>query len=222
MSKRVAWSYSGLAAYETCPLRYYLTKVSKQVVEPQSKAMIEGNRVHKSLENAVNGKFPLPTDLSHVQPVVDMLRLAKGVKHTEMKFGLTADYKPTTFFAKDVWFRGVIDLAIVTEKAAALVDWKTGKVKADEDQLKLFAMAGFSLWPHVEHVHTKYVWLGHKETTSNKFDREDVIAIKEEFEPRVARMDESMATNEWPARPSGLCREWCPVGKKLCAHCGKD
>lgn len=36
-------------------------------------------------------------------------------KHTELKLGVTKDWKKTTFFAKDVYFRGIVDLVLEIE-----------------------------------------------------------------------------------------------------------
>jgi hypothetical protein len=36
-------------------------------------------------------------------------------RHTELKLGVTKDWKKTTFFANDVYFRGIVDLAIEIE-----------------------------------------------------------------------------------------------------------
>lgn len=222
MPNVIPWSYSSLNAFETCPRRFYLTRISKEVTEPQTAATVEGNRVHKALEHAVKGTAPLPPTLAKHQPMVDRLRSAKGHKFPEVKFGITSDGRATTFFAKDVWLRGVIDLAIVTAGSAAVIDYKTGKVKEDGDQLKLFAMAGFAQWPHVQTIHTNYLWLSAGSTTARRFEREELPAIRAEFEPRIERMERAQEMDNWPPRPSGLCRNWCPVGKRLCAHCGKD
>jgi ATP-dependent helicase/DNAse subunit B len=51
--------------------------------------------------------------------------------YTELRLGVTRDWKPTKFFASDVWFRGVIDCLIVLENGDCLViDWKYGAVQA--------------------------------------------------------------------------------------------
>ncbi len=47
--------------------------------------------------------------------------------YTEVKVGITKDYKPTEFFSKDVYYRGVLDLVILLECLDAIViDHKTG------------------------------------------------------------------------------------------------
>lgn len=47
--------------------------------------------------------------------------------YTEVRLGVTRDWKATKFFASDVWFRGVVDFVIVLENGDALIiDWKYG------------------------------------------------------------------------------------------------
>lgn len=216
----IPWSYSTLSAYETCPKRFYLTRISKQVSEPQTQATMWGNEVHQALEKAVQGSQALAARFSEYQPIVDRIRATEGQKHTESKFALTASFKPTTFFAKDAWFRGVIDLNIVRPTLAITLDYKTGKVKTDGDQLKLFAATTFAQFPFVERVKTGYVWLAANKITTEQFTKEDVPRIWQEFTPRIRRMEESLSADHWPPKPSGLCKNWCPVGKKLCDFCG--
>lgn len=120
----VPWSYSSLSAFETCPRRYFLTRISKEVKEPQTEATLWGNTVHKALELAVAGSKPLGANFTQYQPIVDRLRATKGKKFTEQKFGLTSSFRPTEFFGKDVWFRGVLDLVITTPKVGIVTDYK--------------------------------------------------------------------------------------------------
>ena len=214
------WSYSSLTAYETCPRRFYLTRISKQVSEPQTEATQHGNEVHRALEKYVGGKADLPEKYDEYRPIADKLRSSPGKKLLEFKFGLTKTLQPTEFFGKDVWVRGVLDVAVLTPKQAVVLDYKTGKRKLDTDQLKLFAGAAFSLWPYAERVKTGYIWLQSKLIDTEVFRPEHKVAIFQEFAARVHRMEESEKSDSWPAKPSGLCRNWCPVGRSLCEHCG--
>jgi CRISPR/Cas system-associated exonuclease Cas4 (RecB family) len=216
----VPWSHSSLSSFETCPRRHKILRVDKLVVEPQSDALTFGNKVHKELELAVKGEKGLSMGFTSYQPLVEKLRAAPGVKHTEQRFGLTQDFKPTTFFGKDVWVRGVLDLSIVQPKRASIIDYKTGKPKVDADQLRMFAGAAFSLYPHVEEVTTAYLWLGYNKMDREVFRREDMPPIWADFSSRVYRMEQAFEHDKFPPKPSGLCRQWCPVGKKHCEHCG--
>lgn len=217
----VPWSYSRLTAFETCPRRFYLTSIAKVVKEEQTQATLHGNEVHKALELYVGGKAALPTKYASYKPIADKIRMAPGTKHLEYKFGLTKMLQPTTFFADDVWCRGVLDVGVVREKSATALDWKTGKRKLDSQQLKLFAGASFALWPHIQTVKTGFIWLPTNQMDTEVFTRDQMKPIFQEFAIRVHRMELAEKNDDWPANPSGLCREWCPVGRSLCEHCGK-
>lgn len=222
-AKVLPFSISSLNAFETCPRRFYLTRIAKVVAEPQTQATIHGNEVHKALELAVNGTQGLPAKYRQYQPIVSKVLSMPGTKETERKFALTASFKPTSFFAKDAWSRGVIDLTItnpVTKTAVAL-DWKTGKPKSDPSQLKLTAAVLFAEKPWLEKVKTGYVWLAHNKVDSCSYVRNEAPGIWQEFLPRVARLTRSAENADFPPRPSGLCREWCPVGRTHCEFCGQ-
>jgi membrane peptidoglycan carboxypeptidase len=216
------WSYSSLTSYETCPRRHQLIKVLKVVTEPPSDAMTFGNKVHKELELATKGEKGLSIGFQNYQPIIDRLRAAPGRKLIEYKFGLTKAFKPTTFFGSDVWVRGVFDYGTVTAKKATILDHKTGSPKFVMDQLKLFAGATLQLFPTVEEVNTGYLWLGYNKVDSATFVRGDEAEIWADFSSRVYRMERSFESGDFPPRPSGLCKDWCPVGKKHCEFCGKD
>lgn len=199
-----------------------MTKIAKVVSEPQTDATKNGNDVHRALEKAVKGDEGLGHKYAQYQPLVTRIRSASGEKQTEYKFGLTSSFKPTTFFANDVWVRGVIDLAILRSKSAIVLDYKTGKPKTDDDQLSLFAAVSFARFPNIEEVHTGYAWLGHNKLVTSVYKREESPLIWQGFVGRVKRMEHAAMSGDFPPKPSGLCREWCPVGKKNCEFCGKD
>lgn len=211
----VPWSYSSLSSYESCPKRFNLVKITKEVTERAHAANDWGNQVHKALELAVKDGAPLQTGFTQYAPLVKKIRDTEGRKFTEQRFGITKAFQPTEFFAKDVWFRGVLDLQIVRPTVAHTWDYKTGKVKTDGDQLKLFAAATFAQHPYVEKVKTAYLWLQHNKISAETYTKEDVPIIWQEFLPRVRRMEIALEKNNWPPNPSGLCG-WCPVGRSRC------
>jgi hypothetical protein len=210
-----------LSAFETCPRRFKLTRITKEVREPQSEAMTHGNEVHKALENHINGAASLPDKYKGYQPIVDKIKAVPGNRLVEFKFALTSSFKPTTFFAPDAWVRGVIDFGLVTPTQAVVLDWKTGKPKDDADQLKLFAAAAFAQYPYVGTVKTGYVWLAHNKIDSQTFEKADVAEIWQEFLPRVVRLTKAAENDNFPPKPSGLCGKWCPVSHKQCEFSGR-
>ena len=125
-----------------------------------------------------------------------------------------------SWMAKDAWCRCVVDAGVLGSKKGALLDWKTGKKKEDSDQLKLFAAVAFSHYPWLETVSTGFVWLKDGSITKEVFTRDHVPGIWDEFNVRVNRLYAAYDNNTWQAKPSGLCRSWCPVGKANCEFCG--
>lgn len=221
MATVAPWSYSSLTAFEQCPRRYKLTRIDKTVSEPPTTATTHGNEVHKALELAVRDTTALPDKFKQYTPLVEMVRNSPGVKKTETKFGLTRSFTPTDFWAKDVWVRGVLDLAILQSESAIVLDWKTGKPKVDSDQLKLFAAATLALYPRISTVKTGYAWLTHNRLDTETHHRGDEVEIWKQFIPRVQRVDEALSSGKYPPKPSGLCRAWCPVPRSMCEFSGK-
>lgn len=213
MSKPFAWSHSRLNAFETCPHRFLKTSLEKAVVEKQSEQQLWGNRVHKGLEDRIKSRKPLDDALKKYEPVAQVIeRHGQGKKvEAEKKLGLTKDLRETTYFSKDIWLRGIIDVTIEHKGTVFVGDYKTGKKKHDSDQLKLSAGMIFATRPWVDKVATGFVWLKEGGVTSEKFTRDDVPMIWGEFIPRAARMEEAIKDQNFPKRPSNLCREWCPV-----------
>lgn len=223
MSKQQAWSYSSLTAYETCPWRYYLTKVAKTVVEPQTDATLWGNRVHKAFEHRIGDGLPFTDELSHYEPIAQtILTRAKGkTVATEQKIALNNSFREVKYFDKSVWLRAVLDLSIERGTKATIIDYKTGKKVHDTQQLQLSAAVYFATRPWIDEITNVFIWLKTGEISKEKFVKEDAPGIWNEFIPRVNRLQQSIDLDKFPKRPSGLCRAWCPVGKAKCEHCGE-
>jgi len=227
MSSKVkfAWSYSSLTAFETCPRRFYLTRVAKTVREPESEHLRWGNEVHKAFEECIKGEAVSHPDwFKRWKGICDVVRRhgAAGAEvHTELSLAITEKFKPCDWFADDVWCRGKLDLIVIKGDMAIVFDWKTGKRKNNSDQLALFAALTFIHFPHVKTVLATFVWLKTGEQDSIVFKREQESDIWARFLPRVERMRKAYENGVWPAVPSGLCAKWCPVPSNVCPHSGQ-
>ncbi len=219
---KIAWSYSVLTSFESCAWRHYILRVSKQVVEKKSEHQVWGERVHKAFEHRILKKTPMPAGMEAYEKYVTPLESHPGELVAEQKMALNAAFEPVTWFAKDVWVRGITDVTKFSESGtrAFIGDWKTGRPDPDSAQLRLTAVMTMHQRPEVEQVTNAFVWLKTGTITREAFTRDQIPSIWQGFAPRVARLEHAMATNQWPKKPSGLCRNWCPVGKALCEHCG--
>ena len=227
-----AWSYSALTSYETCPRRHYETRVAKTVREAESSAILIGNAAHKVLELRVKTGCPIPATLQVTsaenvtteqstegwEPLMARILQAPGEFFTERQIALNRSFQEVPWFDKDVWVRGVVDLGAINGEKAMAIDHKTGKRKPDSDQLMLFAALMMHVWPKLQKVVTGFLWLKSRQLDQETYVRDQLPEIWDNFLPRVARLEAAHKDNVWDPRPSGLCKNWCPV--KTCEFCG--
>lgn len=221
--KPFSWSYSALTTYEQCPKKYFHLYVAKDVKDSDSSFSADGKVIHDALKNRVISGTPLPLNLRHLESTAVKFATAPGEKHGEMKLALTREFVPCDFFSPKVFVRAVIDLTIIQDgkpdqegKTAIVVDYKTGKVKDDPTQIGLNA-AVLSRWmPEVNLFKTIYVWLQSEQLTPKTYTFSMLPAVWTNLLPRVAKIEEARKTTTFPAKPSPLCKGWCPV--KSCPH----
>jgi len=226
--KPFAWSYTALQDYETCPHAYAAKRVYKTVKDEMSPEGLWGNEVHKKLEQRLVHKTPLPADMPFEKwaTVIERSIEPGDELKCEMQLALNREFKPTGWFAKDAWCRGIVDVMLIKENGATayVYDWKTGKVKTDQTQLKLFVGILSRAYPDIERFITKFVWLKHNKVTpsqveGDRFLKEWVPDIWREIYPRVKRMEEAYNAEVFPMKPNGLCGKYCPV--ITCPHNGR-
>ena len=222
-SNAFTWSYSALKNYETCPNRYYHYQVLKDVSEPQSDELKSGYALHTAFEHRVKSGRPLPVGMAKFEPMLATYVAAPGTTYAEQKLALTSEFRPTTYFAPDVWFRTVIDTAKIRadQGFALILDWKTGKPKADLTQLDLMAATTFLHDPAVHTIKASLAFVGYatSDWESERYQRADLRRIWGEVLPRVAALKAARTLNDFPPKPGGLCRKYCAV--KSCPHHGR-
>lgn len=211
-----AWTFSSLEKYQTCPRQYYHIRVARDVKEPPSEHTIWGEKVHSALEDYIRDNAELPDDMQHWTGFMDKVRRLKGQKFTEIQLAVDKNFQPCLW--NKAWSRGIVDLLVIHRDTALVVDYKTGKRKPS-DQLSLYAAYVFAHYPEVQTVSTAFVWLKDKKVDKETFHRADVGSIWQQFLPTVIKIETSLETNKWPAKPSGLCRQWCHV--LTCEHNGR-
>lgn len=208
-------SFSSMNTYNTCPKQYYLTYVDPVIPYQETDATRWGTEVHLALEEYCRDGKPMPNGILQFQPFGDKIRALPGDKYYEIEMALTKNLQPTAFDSPDAWVRGIIDVLVVNGDKALVNDWKTGKVRADSDQLKLFAGFVMQTFPEVNTVKTVYSWIAHKKTTVETYTRSDLPGIWDHFNVKMARIEASYDKDRWVPKTSGLCNGWCGAGK----HC---
>lgn len=218
--KPFSWSFTALTNFEGCPRRYAEEKFYCRTVWVDTPQIIWGNRVHKAAEDAVKDKKV--TDLEALAPVqkyVDAFlkqRKLGAEVLAEMEIALDRNMKPVSWFAKTAWFRVKLDVTVIKamasgETQANLYDYKSGKVKDDPDQLKICAAALSIIRPEISLFIPKFIWTKDQIVTGcAEIVKEEIPGIWEGILGRVKRMEQAWVSENFPARPSGLC-PWCAV-----------
>jgi hypothetical protein len=217
--KPFTWSWSKLKNYEICPKRHFETDIAKSTGAEQSDQLDWGDRVHKTAADYFGKGTPVPDEVAILRPWIARIERTPGIVLVERKYALDRNLNPCGYFDSNVWYRGVCDLLKIFEDVALGIDWKTGKILSETEQLALMAACIFAHHPEVKKIRTEYIWLRDDATTREDFTRADMGMMWSKLFPRVAPMEHSWNTSEYLAVPGKMCANYCRVTK--CAHHGK-
>ena len=205
------WSYSALKQYQNCPKQYYEIKVAQNFEIIPSEKMIYGTEVHKALEDYVKDGKELALNYIRFKGAVDELVAIPGEKYAEYEMALDKDKSPCAFDDPNRWVRGIVDLLIVDNDYAFIVDYKTGSNRyPDPKQLRLMSLMTFAHFPKVNKIKAGLLFVMHNTFITEEYKREDIENSWKKFEGTLTRITQSYDNSTWPANPTPLCR-FCPV-----------
>jgi hypothetical protein len=249
---KIVLSHSKIKDYYSCPAKFSYLYLSKRIKFEDTPETIEGKKRHDALEKYCenDGKYLITLPATD-QIWADKIRSAKGRKFFEKSFVISEDYlrcfeldrviKENGFmkFPKvpaDALIRGAMDVLIINEPFATIVDWKTGKMpgpggKTWQDeakeplrtgvaQLDVYALATFLLFPGVTQIKGVLVYLQVNATTEKVYLRKDLEQLRGEIKhfyeivKVVIETNEDWYIEEHYAFPSKLCN-WCSA-KNIC------
>jgi len=215
---KLAHSYSSIKMFENCPKRYYHQRITKEVTDTGSDATRHGERIHADLEHRLINQKPLTYDTEQYEVLCQTIEVLAtgGELHAERQLCLNENLTPTSWYAKDAWLRSILDVLILKDNEAIVMDWKTGKRRPDFTQLQLFALQVFKHFPEIKSVKSSFVWLRDMEMDTEVFTVDKTNLMWADMLSRIERIQQSLDNDNWPAKPSGLCN-WCPA-KNICEY----
>lgn len=232
-----AWSFSALNTYKTCPYKYLHEKVLKTVPYIESDAARDGNIIHKHFEERLRDGTQFPKKIrtsAYISPdtVRAYERLAARLETLskdkmtfyETRMALSHTGEPVAYFSKrpKVFLRLVVDFGYIDGNVAHIYDYKTGKRKDDDLQLALFFAAIRAKYPQVTEARVHFVWLKYIKDaprqllSTGRYTDAEEYGIWQKCLDTVRSIHQSMSTDSWPKRKSGLCRNYCGVDD--CEH----
>ncbi|QGM46143.1 PD-(D/E)XK nuclease family protein [Methylocystis heyeri] len=223
--KAWSWSYSKLKNYRTCPRRHYHCDIAKDVPQETSDALTWGNAVHEAMAARVGKNVPLPEDMQQFEDWAAKVKtdMPGAVTSCEHELAMTAEFKASAWFGNDTWTRVKLDVLQIipagSTQVASLIDWKTGRIESDSEQLGIAAAVVFANFPNVQKIRTRFVFLKEDADGEEDFTRQDMPLLWAKLLPELGKMKHAAETNDYPAKPSHLCKKYCPVAS--CEHHGK-
>lgn len=205
-------SFSKMNTFETCPRQYEAKYVTKEVPFKQTDEARWGDFVHKCLEEYIRYGTPLPTNVAGYQKFADAILAKRGEAIAERQIAINPYLMKTGYFDGDVWIRAKIDVTILRDDSALVLDWKTGKMKEDPKQLMFYALLIFILHPHVQKVQAGFIWLKDGVITPpTTFTRDQYDQMLAMWKGKYEKIKEAHDNGVFEPTPNGLCYGWCEV-----------
>jgi len=221
----VAWSFTRLDCFESCPAKYWYQYVTKRYPFVENEHTTRGNAAHSTIEARLKTKASLRTSALAVnektrtsiewleQLLLVYESLPASATHVELEVALTDQYTQCHWMAKNCRHRAKIDFLILSLDGthALVVDWKTGRHYPAKviDQASDYAMCVLALFPGVRHIDAQFVYLDDRSVHDYKFTFKDNPVIRETFELRAADLQASYDNNHWPVKPSDNGCRFC-------------
>jgi hypothetical protein len=199
------WSISKSDLAGKCPFAFYLRYVvkTKRVEGTHAKVGITAHRAQELIlrdgmapnaalevafaespnltSNEIAATEELKDALGAFTLRMDRFKEKHGVvqEFYEQKWGITRDYKSTGYEDADVFFRGIVDYAMLTSSGyLVVVDHKSGRehpVDYYGRQLDAYAILGQAEFPHIKGVHASLHYMKTKNLVWHHLRRTDEI-----------------------------------------------
>lgn len=208
-------SPTSLQTFLTCPKQYHAKYITKEVKFEQNPHATFGDLVHKSIENYLKHKEPLPTILHPLQPTLD--RMEQVLFGAETKLAVDKSGKPVEFFDTTAYQRCIVDaiLANADQSVVVCIDWKTGKKRDAQMQHDFIKKCTKAKFPNAKIV-TLFLYLFKGAYDKQEYAGQELSALN----ANMTQLHIAYANNAFEPRPSGLCGKWCDV--LSCPHNGKN
>lgn len=214
----MVWGISKWRDWESCPRMFKAKHVDKTWQDTPSPAMERGRKVHNDLELAIRLETELPSELAHMQSIVDTLcnlRKEGAVVTPEKKLGIDVHGLAVDFFrGPRLRVRAAFDVVVDNHRRFLVVDWKTGRPKDEHRADAMFygACAGSAYGALT--VDVMYAYVDEPDATFIQPVKEisKELAI---WEGRFASADTAIGKGEVEIVTGPHCR-WC--GFAACPH----
>lgn len=205
-----AWSFSRYSTYISCPRKAKYSIIDR-LKEPGSPAMDRGSAIHKLAEDfSMKRLRKLPEELNLFKEEFTLLKKQNVI--CEEQWAFNKEWVPCSWSDwEQAWCRVKMDCAYVDgESNLVIIDHKTGKIRdSHKEQLSLYALAGFLMYPDVISVVAKLWYLDAGEEVTESWTYHQVDELKKTWGKKVKSM---LGDKTFKPKPGVACR-WCHFRK---------
>lgn len=204
-------SYTNIKMFSQCPHKYKTMIIDKSIPFSTTREQQSGIDVHAALEAAVSKGVALPPQFSDYQVIVDKIRSMPGQIFCEHRLAIKTDLAPSGYFDKDAWYRGILDVLVVENNSARIMDYKEGNdAYQDDDQLRENAILVFSNFPNVDTIKASFIYLQMGRITLLEIKRDQMEDLVLKVSKKEVPMLRAEKMNSFPMQKSHLCN-YCQV-----------
>jgi CRISPR/Cas system-associated exonuclease Cas4 (RecB family) len=237
----IALSWSRWSDFDQCPRKFFLKYMDKapnfQMKDAdKSPHLVRGQNLHKQLEDYALWKIEhaealargesfekvepaMSPETAALKPAIDTIMQTSDFTLPETQLCVNKDWQKRDWFAKDAYYRAIMDLIAGRRDHGILWDYKSGKYAPYSDecgQLHLSAAMVIKMkgWSYVD---VSYLFIDSKKPASVRVTQEQVPGIIRIFDERHARVNSEV---KWEPRRNDNCG-WCDARPDQCPNSKK-
>jgi len=227
------YSYSKTDSFNSCAYKFKLVYIDKIKETTQNIHLVKGAYVHYKIEKHGNPDikeqyFDLPDDIREETDKLINIFLSSNrynelcecndtIYEQPFALGLNLQDMPYDFKnMKNILYWGKIDkINFLNEHTIHIIDWKTGKYRQYEKQLKEYAIWAFIKYPKVQVIKCSYEYIEHNCYLEKIFTRDKLMAFATDLVKEFKVIEN---TKQFPKTISKLC-EYCSHGPEFMKVC---
>ena len=217
--KPIVLSPSNMDTFARCPLRFFGSSVSREIVWKASKAKSRGTLIHSQLEKCLRlGWQPQLSwdgqiDLSFARQMVEDTRNLLGAYDLFIEHELAIDKmsRPCGWWDENALLRAKADAILIPKDPAdpiRLIDIKTGRKWDDEDfQMRVEVLLAHLIWDNPRVLYS-YWYVDEGMESDGFIDFNNGLGPVADIMELMRDMLLSIKNSDYPARKNKFCK-WC-------------
>ncbi len=218
MSYDKPMSYSGLSLWRECPRKWF-HRYKEGYYEPPGPAAVRGTEVHSDLELYFAAEEGQEVQMKHHKILTPWLRKLSEFyglgAEPEGEVAVDSNWKRVAWDSPDAYFRGIIDLRWRDENVVHILDWKTGRIRANHVYQ---GEAYVALEEDADDYRTHFAYIDHPTIIHT---RPYTDSERHAFQQKIGEeIEEVRNARDYPETPGNGCR-WCALNWRSGGPCKK-